>query len=909
MRKTRILRNLFFILLFLLGLNLGVFVGWVVAQLSSGQIVYLTDGSVAVVNPDDGKRRVLSDNANPAQGPKMNSVFSLEVAKDGTIYVLSPGKIYKVDAVSGHRTIVTDFENSSQGPSVRVEEFTVGQGGNIFVLERNFSNGLYQVDPNNGNRTRLGNQIPTSQVRDVAVTSDGTILVVAASGGSRGHGAIFSLDFLTSQWRRVVDFDDATKGTPLFPFPNSIKVTPNGTILVFPSVISPDTNKGICSVNLSSGTWTFLDLTSINLRPVDGRGYPDGRILLWDAPQLVLLNTDNLDLTVVSNFLDASQGPTTWVQDFAVALGSSLPPECNSDSDNAACTELCEIREIAKVREGTVDELYAKFWLCLNEGACDEYMKTGDQGIAGGFNKFMFNYFKAHPQQSALKYRCDEAEIQVPDEQERKVVCFAGTGEYHFENELRPGFRSYCSEVSPDQYDAWDEQHTRFVENINLPCFDTLKDIFPSEGHSFWLMVAAGLQTRVRAELLREETQQKCFEDAAAPSSQKLNVIATSSQSSSVLSPPTKEDLFSEELAAVSTLKVTAKDENLFFLPVGAQVQLQVTKRNPDGSLTDFTSSPGTTYSLTLAKQFVSVSPKGKLSILEFPGPFVIERPVLYVVVHNGSDVGTGQFALIDKDEDSDGFADSYEVRFGLDPNTPNNANSDIDGDGLSDPTELMLNTLPTVKDTDGDGFSDKAEFDAGTDPRDASRHPEGARSENCGNCVDDNENGLVDLFDPQCSTSELTLKSGVLSLDSDAAEDKLTLQGTFSVNSGSIHPSIEGVTVNLTDANGQVTCFNLPAGAGWKADKNKWTFTDDKTGLLGTSGAKELLSLQYNAKKGYVTLKASVSKTDLNGPDAGVIFTAVSIGDKGVLNTQAWQLDKKGKKLTTPVKTPRQSG
>jgi hypothetical protein len=145
---------------------------------------------------------------------------------------------------------------------------------------------------------------------------------------------------------------------------------------------------------------------------------------------------------------------------------------------------------------------------------------------------------------------------------------------------------------------------------------------------------------------------------------------------------------------------------------------------NSDGSMVDVTSLPETQYFIPISKEFVSITPEGVLSILASSSPFTSSRPFLPVFVYNGSDKGVGQFAIVPKDIDGDLLADSYEVRFGLDPNTPNGVDSDVDGDGLSDRTELMIKTQPTIPDTDGDGFSDKAEFDANTDPRDASRHP-----------------------------------------------------------------------------------------------------------------------------------------------------------------------------------------
>jgi hypothetical protein len=61
-----------------------------------------------------------------------------------------------------------------------------------------------------------------------------------------------------------------------------------------------------------------------------------------------------------------------------------------------------------------------------------------------------------------------------------------------------------------------------------------------------------------------------------------------------------------------------------------------------------------------------------------------------------------------DTDDDGDGLSDEDEINIhGTNPKRP-----DSDGDGLSDPDELQTHqTDPNLADTDGDGLSDGAEF------------------------------------------------------------------------------------------------------------------------------------------------------------------------------------------------------
>src|SRR5690606_39252478 len=52
---------------------------------------------------------------------------------------------------------------------------------------------------------------------------------------------------------------------------------------------------------------------------------------------------------------------------------------------------------------------------------------------------------------------------------------------------------------------------------------------------------------------------------------------------------------------------------------------------------------------------------------------------------------------------------DSFEIKYGFDPNTPNFG--DYDGDSLSDFFELLIGSNPVMKDTDLDSFSDYDEI------------------------------------------------------------------------------------------------------------------------------------------------------------------------------------------------------
>ena len=106
-------------------------------------------------------------------------------------------------------------------------------------------------------------------------------------------------------------------------------------------------------------------------------------------------------------------------------------------------------------------------------------------------------------------------------------------------------------------------------------------------------------------------------------------------------------------------------------------------------------------------------------------------------------------------DTDGDGLDDGVEVRVGLDANDPDDADEDLDSDGLDNLDELTAGTRIDVPDTDGDGAFDGEEVELGIDPlgpdTDTDRIPDGAELRVGANPseTDSDGDGLLDGEEP----------------------------------------------------------------------------------------------------------------------------------------------------------------
>ncbi len=126
-------------------------------------------GAIFRVSPRTGKRKLLSDLTNAAQGPIIAGLFfSAGLATETSKQILAIGGSFllRIDPKTGQRTILSDFDNSAQGITGFAPRGTVVEkSGKIVVsaVMTEFYSSLFRVDPKTGQRTLLSDSANPEQ--------------------------------------------------------------------------------------------------------------------------------------------------------------------------------------------------------------------------------------------------------------------------------------------------------------------------------------------------------------------------------------------------------------------------------------------------------------------------------------------------------------------------------------------------------------------------------------------------------------------------------------------------------------------------------------------------------------------------------------------------------------------------
>jgi Ca2+-binding RTX toxin-like protein len=124
-------------------------------------------GALFRVNAVTGRRSIISDFGNPAQGPLGINPTGIALGAAGMILVIDQnagaqnvGALFRVNAVTGRRSIISDFGNPAQGPLGRNPMgVALGAAGMILVIDRQAgaqnAGALFRVNPSSGHRVVL----------------------------------------------------------------------------------------------------------------------------------------------------------------------------------------------------------------------------------------------------------------------------------------------------------------------------------------------------------------------------------------------------------------------------------------------------------------------------------------------------------------------------------------------------------------------------------------------------------------------------------------------------------------------------------------------------------------------------------------------------------------------------------
>ena len=125
-------------------------------------------GAIFRVNPSTGKRKLLSDFTNAAQGPVASLFFSTGLATETSKKIVAIGGnfLLRIDPETGQRTVLSEFDNPVQGiTGFAPRGAVVEKSGKIVVsaVVTEFSSSLFRIDPKTGQRTLLSDSANPEQ--------------------------------------------------------------------------------------------------------------------------------------------------------------------------------------------------------------------------------------------------------------------------------------------------------------------------------------------------------------------------------------------------------------------------------------------------------------------------------------------------------------------------------------------------------------------------------------------------------------------------------------------------------------------------------------------------------------------------------------------------------------------------
>jgi hypothetical protein len=154
--------------------------------------------------------------------------------------------------------------------------------------------------------------------------------------------------------------------------------------------------------------------------------------------------------------------------------------------------------------------------------------------------------------------------------------------------------------------------------------------------------------------------------------------------------------------------------------------------------------------------------------------------------------------------------------------------------------------------------------------------------TEICGNCIDDDGNGLTDFEDLACCAGDerhaQVLKKGRLRANKKKGGTRVKLKAILWSGTETADPTTEDVYVQARESNGDsLFCARLPASAFRQKKNGKKTYRfRDKRGVIDGAGGLQKVSIRTD-KHGMTRFKARGKHTAFTLPEAGPLEITVA--------------------------------
>ncbi len=311
----------------------------------------------------------------------------------------------------------------------------------------------------------------------------------------------------------------------------------------------------------------------------------------------------------------------------------------------------------------------------------------------------------------------------------------------------------------------------------------------------------------------------------------------------------------------------------LSFTAAGQTTQIVVTARYPDNSTKDVSATASGTNYTTSNAAIASVSADGVVTAVA-SGTVVIQASN-----DGASGIITANVTVAGKDSDGDGIPDEDEIKLGLDPHNPVDAQEDLDRDDLTNLQEFKLGTDIRKRDTDGDGLSDGEEVNQRhTNPlladTDGDGIPDGVEAQTGSDPLNPNSFNLAKAL----SSVEVTPNRFALVVNTiiGEASQQLTVTGHLVDGKTTINLTSTGRGTNYGSSNISVANFGGTDGRVFAGADGSTTITVANSGFTAT--AQVTVSSFAPAAFSFVSIPGFANNVDVSGD-----FAYVAAGSAGL--------------------------